>query len=238
LLPYAVLAMLAGPVVAGPLLIGLFDGGRSPRAPLAAARWRVAVRWYAVALFTAPLIELVTLLALALVSADFLPELFGADAKAALLLAGIAVGLVAGLEELGWAGSAVPILRLRYGVLTVGLAVGLLWGAWHVPVTLAGCGSPSGSLVPTLCCPRCSSTRRSFRLSGCSWCGCNDRTDSLLVAILMHASLTASMVILAPQAASGTSLIASYLALATGLCVVAGVIATVDRSQHRHPSSR
>jgi hypothetical protein len=54
----------------------------------------------------------------------------------------------------------------------------------------------------------------------------------------MHASLTASMVILAPQAASGTSLIASYLALATGLCVVAGVIATDDRSQHRHPSSR
>jgi hypothetical protein len=75
---------------------------------LAAARWRVDVRCYAVALFTAPLIVLVTLLAL--VSADFLPELFGADAKAALLLAGIAVGLVAGLEELGWAGFAVPVL--------------------------------------------------------------------------------------------------------------------------------
>jgi hypothetical protein len=33
----------------------------------------VDVRWYAVALFTAPLIVLVTLLAL--VSADFLPEM-------------------------------------------------------------------------------------------------------------------------------------------------------------------
>jgi uncharacterized protein len=85
----------------------------------------VDVRWYAVALFTAPLIVLVTLLALALVSADFLPELFGADAKAALLLAGIAVGLVAGLE--GWVGPDSPCPFS--GCATTSSLSGRSWGS-------------------------------------------------------------------------------------------------------------
>ena len=238
LLPYAGLAMLAGPVIAGPLLIGIFDGKaglREFRSRL--LRWRVALRWYAAALFTAPLIVLVTLLALSLVSADFLPELFAADAKAALLLAGIALGLGVGLEELGWTGFVVPRLRLRYDVLTVGVLVGVLWGAWHVPVTLAGSGSPSGSLSPALWLPPMffyAAVLPAFRVL-LVWV--YDRTDSLLVAILMHASLTASTVVILLPQATGTSLIVYYLALAAGLWVAAGVIIAVDRSQHRQPSS-
>ena len=41
--------------------------------------------------------------------------------------------MVAFFEELGWTGFAVPELRKRYGILTTGLIVGLLWGVWHVP---------------------------------------------------------------------------------------------------------
>jgi membrane protease YdiL (CAAX protease family) len=48
-------------------------------------------------------------------------------------------GLVVGLlvpffEELGWTGFATAELRKRHGVLATGLIMGLLWGAWHVPL--------------------------------------------------------------------------------------------------------
>lgn len=232
-------AMLAGPVIAGPLLIGLVDGRAGLREfGSRLLTWRVGLRWYAVALLAAPLTVTVTLLALSRVSSDFLPELFTADAKATLVLAGIAAGLAFGLEELGWTGLAVPRLRLRYDVLTVGLIVGVLWGAWHVPVTLAGSGTPSGSLSLAFWLPPMffyAAVLPGFRVL-MVWV--YDRTGSLLVAILMHASLTASTVVILTPQATGTSLIAYYLALATVLWAIAGMVTAVGRSQHRPPSSR
>ena len=234
LLPYAVLAMLAGPVVAGPLMIGFVDGRvglREFRARL--LTWRVDLRWYAVALLAAPLTVMVILLALSSLSADFLPELFATDAKVALVLIGIAAGLAGGLEELGWTGFAVPRLRLRYGVVVVGLIVGVLWGAWHVPVTLAGSGDPSGALSPSIFLPALvfyATVLPGFRVL-MVWV--YDRTESLLVAILMHASLTATTVAIFLPQTTGAPLIAYYLVLATALWTCVGVIAGVNRRQHR-----
>src|SRR4030067_33659 len=69
--------------------------------------------------------------ALSLPSPVFLPGIFVSDDKASLLLSGITAGIMVGIfEELGWTGFAIPTLRLRYGVLTTGLIVGFLWGAW------------------------------------------------------------------------------------------------------------
>ena len=146
--PYAVPAMILGPSVAGILLTGLLYGRtglREFRSRL--LRWRVGARWYAVALLTAPLSMMAVLLALSLVSPEFLPRIFTAGDKPILLLTGIAVGLVAGIfEELGWTGFAVPTLRLRYGVLGTGLIVGVLWGAWHLPINFWGSGVTVGEL--------------------------------------------------------------------------------------------
>jgi uncharacterized protein len=48
---------------------------------------------------------------------------------------------------LGWTGFAVPtLLRLRYGVLTTGPIVGLLWATWHLLVTFWTSGVTSGAL--------------------------------------------------------------------------------------------
>src|SRR5215212_3895416 len=129
------LAWLAGPSVAGILLTGLLYG----RAGLREFRsrllmWRVGARWYAVALLTAPLSMMAVLLVLSLVSPEYLPRIFTASDRTALLLMGIAVGLTAGIfEELGWTGFAVPTLlrRMRYGVLSTGLIVGVPWAVWH-----------------------------------------------------------------------------------------------------------
>jgi uncharacterized protein len=132
--PYAVPAMVLGPGVAGILLTGLIDGRaglREFRARL--LKWRVGARWYAVALFTAPLLIMGVMLALSLISPEFLPRIFIATDKANVLLLSMAVGLVAGIfEELGWTGFAVPRMRLRYSVLATGLFVGVLWAAWHL----------------------------------------------------------------------------------------------------------
>jgi uncharacterized protein len=68
---------------------------------------------------------------------------------------GIAVGLGAGFfEELGWTGFAIPRMRLRYGILSTGLIVGVLWGAWHFLMNFWASGVTSGELslaifVPT-----------------------------------------------------------------------------------------
>src|SRR5215203_5336821 len=113
--PYAVPAMILGPSVAGILMTGFFYGRvglREFRSRL--FKWRVGARWYAVALLTAPLSMTAVLLALSLVSPDYLPRIFTASDRTALLLMGIAVGLTAGIfEELGWTGFAVPTLVRR-----------------------------------------------------------------------------------------------------------------------------
>src|SRR5437763_5521290 len=53
----AVLALLVGPPIAGLLLTGLVDGRAGDRELLSRLlHWRVDIRWYAVALLTAPLL--------------------------------------------------------------------------------------------------------------------------------------------------------------------------------------
>jgi uncharacterized protein len=119
--PYAAVpAMLLGPSVAGILLTGLLYGRagfRELRSRL--LRWRVGARWYAVALLTAPLSVMAALLALSLISPEYLPGIFTSDEKVPIVLMGIAVGLSAGIfEELGWTGFAIPRMKLRYGVFS------------------------------------------------------------------------------------------------------------------------
>ena len=142
-------ASLLGPSLAGVLLTGILDGRAGWRDLLARLlRWRVGVRWYAVALLTAPLVTILTLLALSLTSPAFLPAIITAEDKASLVVSGIAVGLIVPVfEELGWTGFVTPRLRLRQGVLGTGLLMGLLWGAWHLPV-FAGSAASSGAIPP------------------------------------------------------------------------------------------
>ncbi|MFX1521169.1 MAG: CPBP family intramembrane glutamic endopeptidase [Promethearchaeota archaeon] len=227
LLPVAILAMLAGPPVAGLLLTGLVYGRVGFRKLLSRLlRWRVGAHWYAIALLTAPLLMTALLLALLLLSPEFLPGILASDDKTSVLLFGLAVGLMAGIiEELGWTGFAVPRLRLRYGVLTTGLIVGLLWGAWHLLVTLWGSVTSSGafSLAIFLLDPFLFLTV--FRVL-MVWV--YDRTESVFVVMLMHASQTASALIIFPLEITGVSLLTFDLVWAAVLCVVVAAAAMTN----------
>jgi len=117
------LASLLGPSLAGVMMTGLVDGRAGFRELLSRLlRWRVGGRWYAVALLTAPLVTLATLVPLSFTSTVFLPAILTADDKTSLVLSGVAVGLIVPVfEELGWTGFATPRLRQRRGVLATGL---------------------------------------------------------------------------------------------------------------------
>lgn len=137
------------------------------------------------------------LLALSLTSPIFLPAILTTSDKAALLLTGLASAVMVGvLEELGWTGFAIPHLRLRYSVLATGLMVGVLWGAWHFLVFWDS-GSFSSSLLLALLVARLFSWLPAYRVL-MVWL--YDRTGSLLLPMLMHASLVATQLILLPSA--------------------------------------
>src|SRR5829696_6382768 len=85
LFPIAVLAMVAGPSVAGILLTGLLYGRAGLREfGSRLLKWRVGARWYAVALLTAPLVFTAVLLTLSLSSPEFLPGILTSDEKASV----------------------------------------------------------------------------------------------------------------------------------------------------------
>jgi membrane protease YdiL (CAAX protease family) len=220
------LAMLLGPSVAGILLTGLASGRvgfREFRSRL--LRWRVSARWYAVALLTAPLLTAAALLALSLLSSEFLPGIATADDNTSLLVSGIVAGLMVGIfEELGWTGFAIPRMRLHYGVFTTGLIVGLLWGAWHF-ILFWESSSFAGALPLGLLFARLFSWLPAYRVL-MVWV--YDRTGSLLVAMLMHLSLVASTVILEPPL-TGWALLTYILVRAAMLWIIVVVVAVAKR---------
>lgn len=235
-LPFVYLAMFAGPSVAGILMTGLVDGKsgfHDLRSRL--LRWRVDVRWYGVALLTAPLLVMAVLLPLSLSSAGFLPGIFASDDKVSLLVIGLAAGLMTGFcEELGWTGFVIPRLRLRYGVLTTGLIVGLLWGAWHFP--LFSGGDLSGAVPLALFLPvQLFTFLPAYRVL-MVWV--YDRTGSLLVAMVMHVSLTASTLILQPLDVAGMRTLTYDLVLAAVLWLFVAALAMANGRRLSRPPLR
>jgi hypothetical protein len=244
LMPFVLLALFAGPSMAGILLTALVHGRTGFRDLLARmTRWRVGARWYAVALLTAPLLVMATLLALSLASPEFLPRILTTGDKAALLLFGIGWGLVGGglLEELGWTGFAVPtLLRQRHALLGTGLIVGVLWGVWHFLVAFwAISGTTSGDLSPAIFLPALAFYVGSLPAYRVLMVWVYDRTgESMLLAMLMHATFSASMLILEPLRPAVVLGLTWHLVLAAALWVLVGAVAVASGGQLSRQSLR
>jgi CAAX protease family protein len=219
------------PAIVGLLLTGLVAGRAGYRHLLARLlSWRVGVGWYAVALLTAPLLTVTValFLALAVRSTEFLPAILTKPDPLGLLLPGMVGGLIAGFcEELGWTGFAIPRLRLRYGVFATGLLVGVVWGAWHFPLFREG-ASFSAALPVILLLVQLFAWLPAYRVL-MVWV--YDRTGSLLVTILMHASLIATQLIALPALTGEGSSLVWILTWAVALWVAVAVIAVANRGQ-------
>ena len=226
---YAVIGMLAGPTLTGILMTVLVYGRRGLREYVSRlVTWRVGATWYAVALLTAPVLMAVTLLALSSNSPAFLPGIVTTDDRTSLLLVSLAVGLSAGIfEELGWTGFAVPGLRQRYGVVATGLIVGILWTAWHLIQSVWASRAAAGELDMSTYFTATAvgifvGYLTAFRIL-MVWC--YEHTRSLFVAMLMHVSLTASLLILNPIGITGAPLQVFSFAFAAAVWVVVAAIA-------------
>jgi membrane protease YdiL (CAAX protease family) len=139
-LPFAILS--SGPLLSA-LIVSAIIGGRVGVFALLRQfiRWRVGLRWYAIALFLLPALHL---------AAIYLNVLLGAPAPAmadfgtwSAILGAFALRLINPfdgpmLEELGWRGFAQPRLQQRYSPLTANLILGLLVTVWHLPLILTG----------------------------------------------------------------------------------------------------
>jgi uncharacterized protein len=239
---YALIAMLAGPSVTGILLTALVRGRTGLRGIFSRLRrWQAGAIWYAIALLTGPVLMMTTLLGLSSVSPAFLPGIFISDQKASILLVGLAVGLSAGVfEELGWTGFAIPMARRRHGLVATGLIVGIWWSAWHLFPNVWSSRAASGELPMSVFAAATALSIFTGYLTAFRvlmvWV--YEHTESVSVAMLMHASFTASLLILNPVGISGTNLEVYSFALAGAVWLVVAAVAIADRRRRSHAPVR
>jgi membrane protease YdiL (CAAX protease family) len=201
LMPFVIRFMLLGPGVAAALVTALVDGQPGFRPRLGRLLiWRVKAGWYVVALLTAPVAYTVVLLALSCISPVFQPGIVTATNGWLFVLTGVAAALMVGIfAEFGWTGFAIPRLRFHHGVVSTGLIAGVLWGAWPILTNVLGQLPAFRVLIVAV----------------------YDRTGSLLMAMLMHFSFTASTFILEPADITGVPLLVSGLVLGAAMWIVA-----------------
>lgn len=209
-------AMLLGPSVSGLAMTALLEGRAGLRhLQVSLMRWRVGVRWYAMALLTMPLLLVTVLCSMsAFVDPSFAPrfqwQLF-------------AVGLVAGsFEEIGWTGFATTRLLARRSLFMTGLSLGLIWALWHMLVDFRQNFNTFGTTWLLEFAAFYVAALTAYRLL-MTWVYAN--TQSLLLAVLMHASYTGWLFVLYPSTTFEQGLV-WQTTFAIALWVVAAVVTT------------
>ena len=229
LLPLAVIAMVAGPSLSGLLLTGVAGGRAAMREFLSSLhRWRVGGRWYAAAILIAPALMAGILLLLSLFSRQFLPRIVTSVDRGVVLTSGLAIAFAAGIfEELGWTGFAIPTLRARHGLLATGLIVGVGWAAWHLLVAVWALGPSPGTAVAASYALDPLLFLAAFRVL-MVWV--YEWTHSVLLAMLMHVSLTATARILGAPDLEGIPLLVFDVLWCLAVSVVVAVVLTPART--------
>jgi uncharacterized protein len=216
-------AMLVGPSIAGFGLTRIVHGrSGTQELLLRMLRLRFAVRWYAALLIPPCLLLVVLLFMRVLVSADFAPNTF---------LIGIGFGVPAGfLEEIGWTGYAFPQMSRERSALAASILLGLFWGFWHAPVIdFLGTATPHGKYLPAYFLAF-AGAMTAMRVLIC-WMYAN--TQSILIAQLMHAISTGSLVFFSPPRVNAAQEATWYAVYAVALWIVVGIVVAIFGKQLR-----
>jgi membrane protease YdiL (CAAX protease family) len=176
-------------------------------------KFKVAGRWY-LPLLTFPLLLLcVSVLLGVLVSPELAPV---------FATLGIISGPIAGfLEEMGWMGFAYPKMSGKASVLSTSIYLGIIHGFWHIAADFLGNSNAFGGYwLPYFF---------GFFLHVVAlrvmivWVYSN--TESLLLAILMHASSTGFFGILISTTMAPQYWVIFYNVYGVVLCLVASIVA-------------
>lgn len=223
LFPWALVAMLAGPCAMGLLMTGLVYGKRGMNDFVSRLlKWKIGLHWYVIALVTVPMLTGIILWLLSQTFPEYLPRIVTAKDKGELFMASIGIGLAAGFfEEIGWTGFATHSLK-KNGVIFTGLVIGLIWGVWHFLVTFWASGDSAGMISRELLIPPLVFYVGVLPAYRVLMVWVYDRTESLFIAMLMHANLTACTVSLFLPPATGGLLVRYYIILAAAMWVVIG----------------
>lgn len=136
--PYLVFSMGAGPLLAAFIVLAIFEGRAGLKQWFAQiVKWRLPARWYWIVLVL-PLALTAASLLLGFIfngmqPLDLDPRLPSVYFLPFFLYMVIFTGL---WEEPGWRGFALPRLQKQYNAETSSWILGILWGAWHIPVNL------------------------------------------------------------------------------------------------------
>lgn len=219
-----VVVTLIGPIIAG-ILMTIFVYGKKDLRNLflGYTKGRVAFPWYAVAFLATPITVFGALLPLSAISSGFIPGIISASDKLSVVLPALMVSFIGPFfEETGWTGFVVPELRKRYNIFSTGLIAGILWGAWHGLSNIWFIGNSNGSVPFVLySLVLLFSFLPPFRVL-MVWV--YDRTKSLLIVYLMHASLDFFWLIATPTDIAGIHMTIWYLVWAV---VIWGVVAII-----------
>lgn len=207
--------LILGPFLGGILVTAIADGRAGLKTYFARiARWRVHIKWYAVALFL-PFVLRLAALGLTIVSGGKVvanPEWGWGDILFDLIIVFFIIGLG---EEPGFRGFALPRLLNGRSALKASLILGVLHAIWHLPLFVTGDESPIIILVI---------------MAGAvlnTWLF-NNTNGSVLLAIILHASVDFQANLFNPLLTEADAvahaywLVAAYVVTAVILLLVTG----------------
>jgi membrane protease YdiL (CAAX protease family) len=206
--------MLSAPFMAGLLMTYLADGKLAIEDLFARmTKFGVARRWYLPLLIFPALLLCVSLLLSIFVSSELAPTLG---------LLGVLGGPLAGfLEETGWTGFAYPKMKGKASALSTGIYFGVIHGVWHVAADFLGNSNAFGTYwLPYFF---------GFFLHVVAlrvlivWVYSN--TDSVFLAMLMHASSTGFYGILISTTMAPVNSVIFYNVYGVVLCLAASGVA-------------
>lgn len=102
--------------------------------------WRCSPAWWLFMLLALPAVFYAGLA----MKGGVLSEPFPFPSVGVYLLALLLMAIKGPVEEIGWRGLALPIMRRRLAPFWAGLILGAIWGIWHFPAFLLG-GTPQSA---------------------------------------------------------------------------------------------